>query len=91
MYVSWPIFLCTLQQLVIFLIHLSDKESADQLTKTVDEAVTLLNDYNSRLSAELLERKRVGMMLRNFIVAQKESLAEDEMKLQVRDNHVHVK
>lgn len=49
----------------------------------VEEARLLLMDYNSRLTAELDERKRVAIMLHNFIAAQKEAITRAERKLQV--------
>ena len=49
----------------------------------VEEARQLLMEYNGRLAAELEERKRVAIMLHNFIGAQKEALARAEQKLQV--------
>lgn len=43
----------------------------------------MLDDYNGRLSEELLQRREVARMLRAYIVMQKESLSEAEKKLQV--------
>lgn len=67
---------------VSLLEKLTDTGEADALAKTVDEACSLLASYNARLADELLERKRVAKMLRNYIQAQKAALAESEQKLQ---------
>ncbi|XP_050395221.1 regulation of nuclear pre-mRNA domain-containing protein 1B [Patella vulgata] len=61
--------------------RITDKESADNLSATVDEACKLLAEYNVRLDAELQERKQVAVMLRNFITTQKEQLQHVESKL----------
>ena len=66
----------------------TDKGDAIELRKTVDEAVTLLADYNSRLSSELADRKKVAKMLRDYIAAQKSALVESENKLEVMVKHV---
>ena len=66
---------------VSLLEKLSDTAEADALAKTVDEACALLTNYNGRLADELVERKRVAKMLRNYIVSQKEALNESEQKL----------
>ena len=60
-----------------------DTAEADALAQTVDEACSLLANYNSRLSEELAERKRVAKMLRNYITSQKNILVDSESKLQV--------
>ena len=49
----------------------------------MDEAVSLLTSYNSRLSSELGDRKKVAKMLRDYIAAQKSALTESEAKLEV--------
>lgn len=66
---------------VSLLEKLSDTAEADALMKTVDDACTLLTDYNTRLAEELTERKRVAKMLHNYIVYQKEALNDSEQKL----------
>jgi len=48
----------------------------------VDDACTLLANYNARLADELVERKRVAKMLRNFITSQKDALVDSEKKFQ---------
>jgi hypothetical protein len=42
----------------------------------VEQASTLLTDYNARLQEELKERKKVGIMIAEFLSAQKELLAQ---------------
>ena len=75
---------------VMFDILPTDKGDAIELRKTVDEAVTLLADYNSRLSSELADRKKVAKMLRDYIAAQKSALVESENKLEVMVEYVHL-
>lgn len=60
-----------------------DKESAERLSAQVNEAVTLLTDYNARLAAEMECRKKVATMLRDFTQAQKELLTQAEQRLEV--------
>ncbi len=67
----------------LLFIH-TDKGEAEKLESQVEEARSLLSDYNSRLAHELDERKRVARMLRDFIHAQKEALTESESRLEVR-------
>lgn len=52
----------------------------------VNEAVELLNDYNSRLSAEMEERSKLTSMLRDFQAEQKELLVQAEKRLEVNLN-----
>ena len=61
-----------------------DKEAADKLSKTVDEACLLLAEYNGRLAAELEDRRQLARMLTEYIGSQKEALMEREKKLEVR-------
>jgi hypothetical protein len=61
-----------------------DRSAADRLAKTVEEACSLLANYNSRLAEELQERRRIARLLREFILLQKTLLAEDEKKVEVR-------
>lgn len=49
----------------------------------MNEAVELLNDYNSRLSAEMEERTKLTSMLRDYQAEQKELLAQAEKRLEV--------
>lgn len=65
--------------------HLSkieDKDAAEGLSKKVEDALLLLNDYNSRLSVEVESRKKVSSMLREFLISQKELLAQAEAGLE---------
>lgn len=63
----------------------ADKQAADKLSKTVDEACLLLAEYNGRLAAELEDRRQLARMLTEYIQSQKEALNEREKKLEVRD------
>uniref|UniRef100_UPI00398F50B9 regulation of nuclear pre-mRNA domain-containing protein 1B-like n=1 Tax=Pristiophorus japonicus TaxID=55135 RepID=UPI00398F50B9 len=67
---------------VSLLDKITDKESADRLSKTVDEACMLLADYNGRLAAELEDRKQLARMLADYVRIQNEILAERERKLE---------
>ena len=49
----------------------------------VDEASTLLEDYNQRLQEELKDRKKVGNMISEFLSAQKDLLAQAEERLEL--------
>ena len=62
---------------------IADKDSAKQLSNTVDSACVLLTDYNKRLASEMDERRSVAKMLRAFVIAQTEQLQHAEKRLQV--------
>lgn len=84
-------FLCH-HQIALMKVHLYfycvlDKEAADKLSKTVDEACLLLAEYNGRLAAELEDRRQLARMLTEYIGSQKEALVEREKKLDVRRHH----
>ena len=51
---------------------LKDKNEAEQLSKQVDEACIILNDYNGRLAKELDDRKKISFKLAAFCRYQKE-------------------
>uniref|UniRef100_A0A1A9VEC3 CID domain-containing protein n=1 Tax=Glossina austeni TaxID=7395 RepID=A0A1A9VEC3_GLOAU len=61
---------------------LEDKDAAKALANQVNEAVELLNDYNSRLAAEMEERTKLASMLRDFQAEQKELLVQAEKRLE---------
>uniref|UniRef100_A0A4W4FIA2 CID domain-containing protein n=1 Tax=Electrophorus electricus TaxID=8005 RepID=A0A4W4FIA2_ELEEL len=67
---------------VSLLEKITDKEAADKLSKTVDEACLLLAEYNGRLAAELEDRRQLARMLTDYIHSQKEALSEREKKLE---------
>ncbi|XP_059491062.1 regulation of nuclear pre-mRNA domain-containing protein 1B [Neocloeon triangulifer] len=67
---------------VDLLSKLRDKDEAQQLIQRVGEALSLLNDYNARLAAEMEDRKKLKSMLHDFLHAQKELL------LQAEERHV---
>lgn len=67
---------------VSLLEKITDKEAADRLSKTVDEACLLLAEYNGRLAAELEDRRQLARMLSEYIHSQKEALTEREKKLE---------
>ncbi|KAK9871475.1 hypothetical protein WA026_012849 [Henosepilachna vigintioctopunctata] len=67
---------------VSLLSKIEDKAEAEKLSIQVNEAVTLLNSYNERLSKEMDHRKKVSTMLRDFLELQQELLAQAEQNLE---------
>ncbi|XP_006639458.2 regulation of nuclear pre-mRNA domain-containing protein 1B isoform X8 [Lepisosteus oculatus] len=67
---------------VSLLEKITDKEAAEKLSKTVDEACLLLAEYNGRLAAELEDRRQLARMLTEYIHNQKDILTEREKKLE---------
>nr|CAI5838735.1 unnamed protein product [Callosobruchus analis] len=69
---------------VSLISKIDDKETAEKLSLQVIEAVHLLSQYNNRLSAEMEHRKKLAMMMRDFLHAQEELLVQAERSLEVR-------
>ncbi|XP_058033164.1 regulation of nuclear pre-mRNA domain-containing protein 1B isoform X1 [Ahaetulla prasina] len=67
---------------VSLLEKITDKEAAERLSKTVDEACLLLAEYNGRLAAELEDRRQLARMLIEYTQTQKDALTEKEKKLE---------
>lgn len=67
---------------ISLLQKLADKDQAAKLSVQVDDAIKLLNDYNARLAEEMVVRKKLTVMLRDFQIEQKELLAHAEKKLE---------
>ncbi|XP_069608377.1 regulation of nuclear pre-mRNA domain-containing protein 1B isoform X1 [Ranitomeya imitator] len=67
---------------VSLLEKITDKEAAERLSKTVDEACLLLAEYNGRLAAELDDRRQLARMLLEYTQSQKEALSNKEKKLE---------
>lgn len=67
---------------ISMLSKLVDKEQAGKLALQVEDAIKLLNDYNSRLAEEMSIRKRLTVMLRDFQLEQKELLIHAEKRLE---------
>ncbi|KAM9295964.1 LOW QUALITY PROTEIN: regulation of nuclear pre-mRNA domain-containing protein 1B [Gastrophryne carolinensis] len=67
---------------VSLLEKITDKEAAERLSKTVDEACLLLAEYNGRLAAELDDRRQLAKMLMEYTQSQKETLTSKEKKLE---------
>ncbi|XP_073462641.1 regulation of nuclear pre-mRNA domain-containing protein 1B isoform X1 [Aquarana catesbeiana] len=67
---------------VSLLEKITDKEAAERLSKTVDEACLLLAEYNGRLAAELDDRRQLAKMLMEYTQTQKETLSNKEKKLE---------
>jgi len=66
--------------------HLDKIESAGegrQLLVKVNQAMSLLTDYNDRLQQELKDRKKVDKMIADFLAAQKDLLAQAEERLEL--------
>lgn len=55
----------------------------EALLRQVNEAVSLLADYNARLINEMSERKKVSGLLRDFIQSQRGLLIQAENRSQV--------
>ena len=81
---SLQLCLCHYLLFLSFWSHLYlDKEAAERLSKTVDEACLLLAEYNGRLAAELEDRRQLARMLVEYTQNQKDVLSEKEKKLEV--------
>jgi len=65
------------------LADMTSHREGEKLLSQVEEAATLLEDYNSRLTGELGDRRRVGGMLAEFLSAQKDLLAQAEERLEL--------
>jgi len=63
--------------------NLSTVTDGQDLLVEVEEASTLLDDYNGRLQEELKDRKKVGVMLSEFLSAQRDLLAQAEERLEL--------
>ncbi|XP_050306354.1 regulation of nuclear pre-mRNA domain-containing protein 1B [Anthonomus grandis grandis] len=61
---------------------IEDRESAERLSAQVTNAVLLLSQYNTRLSTEMDHRKKVAVMMRDFLQVQEELLAQAERSLE---------
>ncbi|XP_022920955.1 regulation of nuclear pre-mRNA domain-containing protein 1B isoform X2 [Onthophagus taurus] len=61
---------------------IEDKLCAEKLKVQVDEAISVVNEYNSRLSVEIESRKKITNMLKDFLPSQKELLAQAERTLE---------
>lgn len=66
-----------------------DKDAAERLSKQVDEACTILIEYNHRLAQELEERKRVSSMLVIFLKNHRDALQEAENRLTELKDKLH--
>lgn len=69
---------------VSLLANLADRTAADQLSAAVNEAATLLADYNGRLQAEMEDRRRLLTMLRDYTLAQRQLLQQAQSTLEVQ-------
>lgn len=64
------------------LTKLEDKDAAAKLITQVNEAAQILHDYNTRLSLEMEERKKLTQMLQDFQAEQKELLLQAEQRIE---------
>lgn len=62
----------------------SDKESGERLSRLVEEACMMLADYSGRLAAEIDDRRQLTRTLTLFLNSQRDGLAQNEQKLEVR-------
>nr|CAD7267702.1 unnamed protein product [Timema shepardi] len=60
----------------------ADRAAGERLAIQVGEAVKLLNEYNKRLSAEMKDREKLMVMMRDFVQAQRDLLAQAELRLE---------
>uniref|UniRef100_A0A1B6EQD8 CID domain-containing protein n=1 Tax=Cuerna arida TaxID=1464854 RepID=A0A1B6EQD8_9HEMI len=67
---------------VNLLAKLEDRGAAERLAAQVNDAVTLLSEYNTRLANEMEDRRRVAQMLRDFTQAQRDLLTQAENTLE---------
>ncbi|XP_060519889.1 regulation of nuclear pre-mRNA domain-containing protein 1B [Cylas formicarius] len=67
---------------VSLISKIDDKEAAEKLAVQVKSAVLLLSQYNTRLQTEMEHRKKVAVMLKDFLQAQEELLAQAEHNLE---------
>lgn len=65
------------------LSKIEDKEAAMKLSARVNDAVQLLKEYNARLAAEMTERNKLTVMLKDFQREQQELLTQAEQRLEV--------
>ncbi|KAK8771485.1 regulation of nuclear pre-mRNA domain-containing protein 1B isoform X1 [Amblyomma americanum] len=68
---------------------IQDRQAADRLSAQVEEACSLLAEYNNRLTQELEDRKQVSQMLANFTFHQRELMALAEQKLEEHRDKLH--
>lgn len=70
---------------VVYLLcfQFADRETADKINVQVTNAVLLLSQYNTRLSNEMEHRKKVAVMMRDFLQVQEELLTQAERNLEV--------
>ncbi|KAJ8919894.1 hypothetical protein NQ315_006423 [Exocentrus adspersus] len=67
---------------VSLISKIEDKEAAEKLSVQVADAVHLLSQYNMRLAAEMEHRKKVAVMMREYLHVQEELLAQAEQNLE---------
>ena len=60
------------------------------MARAVEEACMLLADYSGRLAAEIDDRRQLTRTLAIYLQSQKEGLAHNEQKLEVRTKHTHI-
>ncbi|XP_030752757.1 regulation of nuclear pre-mRNA domain-containing protein 1B [Sitophilus oryzae] len=67
---------------VAIISKIEDREAAEKLSNQVNSAVLLLSQYNTRLQTEMEHRKKVAVMMRDFLQVQDELLAQAERNLE---------
>uniref|UniRef100_A0A6B2EIQ4 Putative regulator of nuclear mrna n=1 Tax=Phlebotomus kandelakii TaxID=1109342 RepID=A0A6B2EIQ4_9DIPT len=67
---------------VSMLSKIEDKEAAHKLSRDVNDALNLLNEYNARLCTEMEDRKKLQNMLKDFQQEQRELLTQAESRLE---------
>ncbi|PRD32060.1 UNVERIFIED_CONTAM: Rprd1b [Trichonephila clavipes] len=66
---------------ITLLEKIQNREAANKLHKQVEEASSLLTEYNKRLNEEMEERTQVSKMLNNFTHSQRELLTRAERRI----------
>lgn len=67
---------------ISMLEKIKDKEDAEHLSSVVNEAVSMLSDYNSRLSSEMNQRESLMKMLSSYKIGQQHHLRTSVKKLE---------
>ncbi|XP_054748214.2 regulation of nuclear pre-mRNA domain-containing protein 1B-like [Lytechinus pictus] len=67
---------------VSMLEKIKDKDDAERLSSVVNEAVSMLSDYNSRLSSEMTQREELMKMLTSYKIGQQHHLRTSLKKLE---------
>ncbi|CAG9768134.1 unnamed protein product [Ceutorhynchus assimilis] len=62
--------------------NIQNREVADKLAVQLDDVISLLTQYNTRLAAEMVCRKKVAGMMKDFLQVQEDLLAQAENSIE---------